>query len=122
MTAGVPGTGIGGLFYLAAAVVLPVRGLAMKLRGAWVSWPTIFRQVRLAIGVLLGIVAMGWFLGFIVGPVPEAQQIATRMGAAPGSHYQNVVRWAALLVGYATLALVMIAVQFARFVLRPRTK
>lgn len=118
MIAGVPGTGIGGLFYLAAAVCLPLRGLARRMRGERVSWPTIFRQVGLAFGILLGMAVIFWLLGLVLAPVP----LDGRLGTAADARYRSIVRWAALLAGYATLALVMTAVQIARFVLRPRTR
>ena len=121
MTAGVPGTGIGGLFYLMAALFLPLRGLMLKMRGIRVSWPTILRQLKLALGVFLGLWATGWLIGLILGPVGTAQ--ATGPGSIPVQpHYQNVLRWAALLAGFATLALVLLLVQFARLVTRLRAR
>ncbi len=125
MTAGVPGTGVGGLFYLVAALVLPLRGLLLKTRGIHVSWPTILRQVRLAAGVFIGLWAMGWMLGWtigvILGPAGSAQATSPlRMPLHP--HYESVVRWAALIAGFATLALVLLTVQFARLVTRLRAR
>jgi len=117
MTAGVPGTGIGGLFYLVAALLLPLRGVMLRMRGARVSWPTLFRQMRLAVGVFLGIWVTGWLLGFIVGPVAEAAPVAGRADSVT-PEYQSVIRWAALLAGFATLAVVLLSVQVARLVVR----
>jgi hypothetical protein len=37
-TCGSISTGIGGLFYLLVALMLPVRGLIVRLRGGRVSW------------------------------------------------------------------------------------
>lgn len=121
MTAGVPGTGIGGLFYLIAALLLPLRGVALRLRGVQVAWPTILRQARLAVGVFLGIWAMGWLIGFILGPVGTAQA-AAQAGIATPPQYQSILRWAALLAGMATLAFVLLAVQFARLVAKLRAR
>jgi hypothetical protein len=117
MTAGVPGTGIGGLFYLLAALLLPLRGLALKARGVSVAWPTILRQLRLAIGVFLGLWAMGWLIGFILGPAGTSQA-AERSGISATPQFQSALRWAALLAGMATLLLVLLVVQFARLVTR----
>jgi hypothetical protein len=119
MTAGVPGTGIGGLFYLVAALLLPLRGVMLRMRGARVSWPTLFRQMRLAVGVFLGIWATGWLVGFIVGPVAGTATVAERADSVT-SEYQSVLRWAALLAGFATLAVVLLSVQVARLVVRKR--
>lgn len=113
MTAGVPGTGIGGLFYLVAALLLPLRGLMLRMRGARVPWPTLFRQVRLAVGVFLGIWATGWLIGFIVGPVAERAPSVTR-------GFRSVVRWSALLAGLGALAMVLLSVEVARLAVRKR--
>lgn len=120
MTAGVPGTGIGGLFYLIAALLLPLRGVTLKLRGEQVAWPMILRQSRMALLVFLGLWAMGWLIGFILGPVGTAQA-AAEAGIASPPQYQSILRWAALLTGMVTLAFVLLAVQFARLVARLRS-
>jgi hypothetical protein len=119
MTAGVPGTGVGGLFYLIAALLLPLRGLVLRARGTRVPWETIRRQLELAIGVSLGLWAMGWLLGFILGPKGTADA-ATQSGLSALPQVQSALRWAALLVGTATLGFVLLLVQLARFVLRRR--
>jgi hypothetical protein len=121
MTAGVPGTGIGGLFYVTAALVLPLRGVVLKMRGVRVSWPTILRQLRLAIGVFAGIWAMGWLIGFMFGPVGTTQATG-KLDIPAHQHYQNVLRWAALFAGFATLAVVLLSVQLARLITRMRVK
>ncbi|MCX6559062.1 MAG: hypothetical protein NTZ26_00980 [Candidatus Aminicenantes bacterium] len=118
MTAGVPGTGIGGLFYLAAALLLPLRGIWRRLRRVPVAWPKIVGNTGIAAGILLGIWATGWILGLLV--VPSAKSIA---GAAVATglksvHARNFIRWAALAAGYITLAVVLLAVQAARFSIR----
>ena len=59
MTAGVPGTGIGGLFYLAAAAWLPVRAALRRLGGAPVTWRSALVPAGLALGILAGI----WITG-----------------------------------------------------------
>ena len=117
MTAGVPGTGIGGLFYLVAALLLPLRGLMLRIRGARVPWPTLFRQMRLAVGVFLGIWATGWLLGFIVGPV--AVRVAGRAEMLKWG-FRSVVRWSALLAGLGALGVVLLSVEVARLVVRKR--
>ena len=119
MTAGVPGTGIGGLFYLVAALLMPVRGLMLRIREARVPWPTLFRQMRLAVGVFVGIWATGWLLGFMVGPVAVTARVAGRAGSMTRA-FRSVVRWSALLAGLGALALVLLSVEVARLVVRKR--
>jgi len=119
MTAGVPGTGIGGLFYLVAALLLPLRGLILRMRGARVPWPTLFRQMRLAVGVFLGIWATGWLLGFVVGPIAGTARIAGRAESVTRG-FRSIVRWSALLAGLGALAVVLLSVEVARLVVRKR--
>jgi hypothetical protein len=109
MTAGLPGTGVGGLFYLVAALLLPLRGLVLRMRGTEVPWATLLRQLGLAVGVFVGIWATGWLLGFMVGPIAETAAVR---------RYQSVVRWGALLAGFGTLSVVLLLVQMARLVVR----
>ena len=117
MTAGVPGTGVGGLFYLLAAMMLPVRGLWKRSRGEPVSWRTVGRQGLLVAGILLGLAATGWLLGFVMEPRDVGSGVAWASGALPPD--RNVVRWIALVTGLLTLALVLLAVQVARLFARP---
>src|SRR5512135_477069 len=122
MTAGVPGTGIGGLFYLVSALLLPVRGAIRRIHGAPVSWRGIIRPAGLAFGVLLGIWGTGWLLGLLIGPLAEPARLASQGGVELRRHYENLVRWGALLAGFATLAAVLLAVQIARLLVRAQPR
>ena len=55
------------------------------------------------------------------GPATYAQA-TSRLSMPAHPHYESVVRWAAVIAGFATLALVLLAVQFARLVMRLRAK
>jgi hypothetical protein len=121
MTAGMPGTGIGGLFYLTAALLLPLRGVARMARGLHNSWPTILQQAGLALAIGTGIWATGWMIGFILGPVGTAQA-AMQAGVASVPRFQSILRWAALLAGLGTLAIVLLLVQFARLASRLKAR
>jgi drug/metabolite transporter (DMT)-like permease len=120
MTAGVPGTGIGGLFYLMAALLLPVRGLLLRLRGGRVSWRMVAKLLFLAIGVFLGIWATWWFLGLAIVPAAETAEAAIHVRGILRREYAEFVRWAAILAGFVTLAAVLIGTQVARLVIRRR--
>jgi len=122
MTAGVPGTGIGGLFYLVAALLLPARGLIRRVRGARLSWLEIARTTGLALGVFLGIWATGWLLGLILGPAVRTVGAAAGAKTAVLARTENIVRGAALLAGFATLAAVLLFVQAARFLTRKKSQ
>ena len=64
MTVGLPGTGIGGLFYLVTALLMPVRELGLTLRGRsnGKRWRSVVLQVALAGGIIGGLWATAWGL------------------------------------------------------------
>ena len=116
MTAGIPGTGISWLFYLLAALLLPLRGIIRRIRGGRVSWRAIAGKAGLACGVFLGIWLAGWLLGILF--VSAADSAKAAAGAVPLSIIWrgNIVRWAALVGAFMTLFFVLLTVQVARLV------
>jgi ribose/xylose/arabinose/galactoside ABC-type transport system permease subunit len=70
MIAGLPGTGIGGIFYLLLAVWMPVRESYLSLRKRAANrWKMVGQHVLLTIGIILGIWATGFVLGLILVPL-----------------------------------------------------
>lgn len=121
MTVGIPGTGIGGLFYILAALLLPLRGLFLRCRHIHVAWKRILKKSALALGVLLGIWTSGWLIGLFLGPtVRTAAQAFGRAGQPVGYGYENVVRWAMLISGFAVLAIILLLTQLARILFKPK--
>jgi hypothetical protein len=123
MTAGVPGAGIGGLFYLAAALVAP----------AWDGWRTLVRRdrrvhrpwfvARLAVLALLmlgGIVAAGWLLGLVLTS-PSLLAQGARAPAGGGATPQFIAR-AAVLLTLGTLVAVLAGVEVLRLALRLQSR
>src|SRR5436853_599117 len=64
MFAGMPGTGIGGIFYVLLAFLMPVHELWQLVRGrsSLARWRVIGLQVGHAAGVLGSIVGMSWLV------------------------------------------------------------
>ena len=116
MTTGVPGTGIGSLFYFIAALLLPLRGLARRMKRLPVKWRSIAGKSALALGMLIGILVTGWFIGLVLGPLIRTAAAAAGSKVSALGRYESMVRWAALAAGYSTLAAVLLAVQIARLV------
>jgi hypothetical protein len=119
MTVGLPGVGIGGIFYLVSALLMPVRSLVAVLRGRAdeARWPLALRQAALAAGILGAVWATGWALGWIIAAfVPDALWVVAPGGASPGA-MRNVVRTTALALSFGTLAMVLALVQLLRVVL-----
>ncbi len=121
MTAGIPGVGIGGIFYLASALLMPMRSAVAVLTGRpeQARWPVALRQASLASGILVALWATGWMLGWIITTfVPEAATAAA--GGTSGSEVRNVVKVGALLLSFGTLAVVLALVQLLRVALPVR--
>lgn len=117
MTVGFPGTGIGGLFYIVASLLAPIRILLLRRRGTRGNRAGSARVLLLGLGVVFGIYATGWLLGLVLGPViSSAAVVGTRNISRP--EIENVVRWAALLASLFMLAAVLLAVQVARIIVR----
>jgi hypothetical protein len=122
MTAGLPGVGIGGIFYLASALLMPVRSLVAVLRGRAheARWALALRQAALACGILGALWLTGLALGWvIVHLAPEATQMVARGGRSAGQ-VRNVVQTSALALSLGTLVAVLMLVQLLRIVLPAR--
>ena len=121
MTAGLPGVGIGGIFYLASAIMMPVRSLYAVFTGRAheARWRVALQQAAIAGGILGALWLTGLALGWIIATVFPHSTIAGVTGAAP-SHVRSVVRTSALLLSFGTLAAVLLFVQLLRAVLPVR--
>src|SRR5712692_11000497 len=108
MTPGIPGTGIGGLFYLLSTAALPLREVYRRLRNgvAAARWRVIALQQLLAAGILAGMWTTGWLLGVLLS-TPRAHIMIA--GTATASH--NVWRTATFALSFATLAMVVCTVE-----------
>ena len=81
MIAGLPGTGIGGLFYLLSALLMPFLELLATLRGRSSAerWRVVRDQTLIAGGIILGVSGTYWIIGLILLPLPSVSP-----GAATG--------------------------------------
>lgn len=77
MNAGLPGTGIGGFFYLITAFFMPINEIVMTIRGesSLKRWIFVARQSAIAGGIILGIWSMGDVLGIVKHNVINSQPI-----------------------------------------------
>src|SRR5687767_10078155 len=111
MTVGLPGAGIGGLFYLAATLLLPVRSLIRRRRGQ-------AHLVLLALGIIGSLWLAGWLLAFVV---PDRMLAASAIGASTVTS-KTVLPLVTFAVGMGTLAMVLIAVEVAHHVRAARVE
>jgi hypothetical protein len=119
--AGLPGTGIGGLFYVVAGLLAPLRYAWRRATGQPVNGTAadVCRVAAIALGVIGGIWLAGWVLGLVlVSPSAPMSFIPGRSLVAGSPHAANVLRFAAVVAGMATLALVLGAVEVARIASR----
>lgn len=115
MTAGLPGTGIGGMFYLISALATPLREGYLRLRGRRSrGWRLVVAQTTLASAILASLWATGWLLGL-------ALRASHRVfPAAATLHSGNVLPAVALLFSVGTLAGVLLGVEVLRLWVRRR--
>lgn len=123
MTVGLPGTGIGGLFYLLSGLLMPIHALYRRLRGApgAPSRGIVVRQTTLAVFVLGAIWATGWLIGLVIQSSPRlaaAREVLAQAGG--GAMRGNVVAASAVLLGVGTLVLVLVSVEVARLLVAGR--
>ena len=114
MTPGVPGAGIGGLFYLASTLLLPFRSMARRLRGEPDSLTVREALYSLAIagGVVAGLWVTGWVLAMLV-PDEILRSVATT--ASGTVRVRTVLPVATFATAVGTLLTVLLAVEIARF-------
>ena len=109
MNAGLPGTGIGGIFYLASALAMPLREAYRRVRGrARGDWRVVAAQLAIAGGILGAM----WLTGRLLGLALTAARPIARLGISlpPG----NVLRIASVALALGTLAGVLAGVELLR--------
>ena len=116
MNPGLPGAGIGGLFYVLSALWMPICELWRRWRGgAPGQWLLVARQFAIAVGIVASMTGVFWALDTAL----MLSQVAEHM--AGKAHVMWSLRVSALLVTSGVLAMVLSAVQLVRLYLRLRT-
>jgi hypothetical protein len=111
VTAGLPGTGIGGLFYLVSALLMPFREAFRALTGRGDRERGQTAIVQGGLGVT--IVGVVWVTGLILGRL----HIGTTLVHHTTIAGVRVLYITPILVAVATLSGVLLAVEIARIVL-----
>jgi hypothetical protein len=110
MIAGIPGTGIGGIYYILLALLMPVHEACLMVTGAssWRRWGVVGMQVVHALGIMGAVYGMGWLLAQGVNalrlhvlalPSGSNQQL-TNLVAATSAHTAILALGFVLLVVY----------------------
>lgn len=116
MNPGLPGMGIGGLFYILSALLMPICEMRRRLQGGAAGrWPLVARQFGIAIGIVGAMSGVFWALDTAL----LLEQVAAH--AAGKVHMMWSLRVSALLVTSCVLATVLSTMQLVRLCLRVRT-
>lgn len=111
MTAGIPGTGIGGLFYLIAALAMPLRAAWQYGRGQRDArhLALMMKQVAMAVAIILAV----WLTGVVAGlwPTTGFSMVGGHRVPVPA-----VFMLAPVILTFATLASVLFIVEMLHFV------
>lgn len=123
MAAGLPGAGIGGLFYLASTLALPLRSVWRRLRGVpdTLTLRELAQHLSIAGGIVGGIWLAGWLLAIAL-PDGVMSNIASGGGALSSLPRHSVIRATTVAAGFITLFVVLGGVELARFFLPTRRK
>lgn len=115
MFAGLPGTGLGGLFYALLVLLMPLREL--WLRGRHGRWGFIARQWALLAGILAGLTLEAWALAWLLQPESGAGALAEEARLM----HDHVVP-ALALMPFILLALIHLGIHALRLALRARRR
>lgn len=117
MNVGLPGAGIGGLFYLASTLLLPARSLMRRLRGQSdaVSLRQHLHHVSIAIGIMAGLWTAGWLLGFVM-----PKEMLSAPGTATLLTSRTAIPLATFGFGVGTLLAVLLVVELAHWIHRQK--
>jgi hypothetical protein len=117
MTAGLPGTGIGCMFYLISALCMPFIEMYLTCRGrsSRQRWKLVAKQLGFALGIAGGFWVTGWCLSRIL----PAQHALSLQGSGEAL---NVVAMTSFLIPGGVLASVLIGIEIVSLVARLRDK
>ena len=121
MSVGLPGSGIGGVFYLLSALWMPVHNTHRTIRGDQSRVRVVVRQSVMAALILSAL----WGTGFVIDVMLSGPQATASLREAfvPGgdSKVPHVFQAASFFLTFGTLAAVLLIVQILRFVVpQPR--
>jgi hypothetical protein len=121
MTAGLPGTGIGGIFYLLLAVCMPAREFIRTVRGKTnlKRWGFITLQLLIVLGIILAIWGEVWLLNSLLLWLWTTIEISGPVITTGQSFNEaKVLVFASAYMSFISLAFVITGVHILRFFVR----
>jgi hypothetical protein len=122
MNVGLPGTGIGGVFYLLSALWMPFHEIYRTIREKKPPQRVhlILAQVSLALGIIAGIWLMGWLLGELLATTREWLSSQPDGAVNKTSALPNVIKMTMVFLTIGLLASVVGGVHILKLVMRYR--
>jgi len=121
MFAGLPGTGIGGIYYLLIALWMPMREVFQKIRKK--GYSSRIRFVLRHLGLTLGIILAMWVTGELLGILlvslyPESM---ANLASKTGVSAHNILEVSPFLIAICTLSIAYILLHTLRFLVAKRS-
>ena len=114
MIAGLPGTGIGGIFYLLLAIWMPIRQIwtesVKKTRPK--GWKRITQHLFMTLCIIAGMTVTGLILGYIISNIVKNSVTSVSQKVV------NVLHVTPFIISIATLIFVFILIHLTRVFLR----
>lgn len=127
MTAGLPGTGIGGVFYLLSALFMPIIEIILTLRGksSVARWLMVLRQLSMAACILGCMWLLGLAAGITFDMFANAKPVVSGLTQNMHTHIVqtafrlNIFHIAPVVMSIATLASILVLTNVMRIFFRP---
>lgn len=124
MNAGLPGTGIGGVFYLVSVFFMPFLELFKTMRGesSLERWQLVGKQLVMAGSIIGGMWLMGLILGMVVawsGAAVGKPGAAFHLGYTTHLAQLNMFHIVPLVISLITLSTIYLLTHMMRFVYAP---
>ncbi len=106
MIAGLPGTGIGGIFYLFMALWMPVNEVVNKARGhaSLENKYMVEKHLFLTLYVIIAVIATGWLAGWLAVIVLSGIQVVNNYGVTNSAQQvENFLQIAPMILTSLTL-------------------
>lgn len=120
MSVGLPGSGIGGVFYLLSALWMPVTGAHRSMRGRPSKARVVAQQSIMAALILLALWGTGVAIDILISTPHNPGALREALTADGESAVPHVFRAASFALTFGTLAAVLVLVQVLRFVVPKR--
>jgi hypothetical protein len=121
MTVGLPGTGIGGIFYLLLAICMPAREFVRTIKGKTnlKRWGFIILQLLFVVGVISAMWAEVWLLnGLLIWLWGSFKISGPLLMASQSFNETKILAFTSAYLSFISLAFVITAMHVLRLVVR----